>query len=75
MSIWIGTGHAIAQVVSHLLPTAAACVQAQVRSSGICGEQSGTGGKFSLSTAVSPAKNSTDCSTLIVIHYHPGLVQ
>jgi hypothetical protein len=26
-------------------------------------------------TSVSPAKNSTDCSTFIIIHYHPGLVQ
>jgi hypothetical protein len=23
----------------------------------------------------SPAKHSTDCSTLVIIHYHPGLVQ
>jgi hypothetical protein len=22
--------------------------------------------------SISPAKHSTDCSTLIIIHYHPG---
>jgi hypothetical protein len=32
-------------------------------------------GRFSLSTSVSPAKHSTDFSTLIIIHHHPGLVQ
>jgi hypothetical protein len=30
--------------------------------------------RFSPSTSVSPAKHSTDCTTLIIIH-HPGLVQ
>jgi hypothetical protein len=38
---------ATAQVVSHRLPTMAARVRAQVRSSGICGAQSGTGAVFS----------------------------
>jgi hypothetical protein len=37
------TGHAIAQVVSHWLPTAVAWVQIRVKSSGICGGQSGAG--------------------------------
>jgi hypothetical protein len=32
-------------------------------------------GKFLLNTSVSPAKHSADCSTLIIIHHHPGLVQ
>jgi hypothetical protein len=31
-------------------------------------------GKFSPSTSVFPAKHSTDWSTLISIHHHPGLV-
>jgi hypothetical protein len=35
------TGRAIAQAVSRQLPTAAARVQAQIRSCGICGAQSG----------------------------------
>jgi hypothetical protein len=43
---WI-LGHAIAQAVSHRLPTAAARVRAQVRSCGICGRQSGIRQVFS----------------------------
>jgi hypothetical protein len=39
-------GRAIAQAVSRRLSTAAARVRAQVRSYGICGEQSGTGAYF-----------------------------
>jgi hypothetical protein len=39
-------GRAIAQVVSRRLPTAAARVQAQVKSCGICGGQSGFGTGF-----------------------------
>jgi hypothetical protein len=31
--------------------------------------------RFSPSTSVFPAKHSTDCSTPIIIHLHPGLVQ
>jgi hypothetical protein len=40
-------GRAIAQAVSRWLPTVAARVRAQVRSCGICGEQSGSGAGFS----------------------------
>jgi hypothetical protein len=39
-------GHAIAQAVSHWLPTAAAQVRSWAWSSGICGGQSGTGAGF-----------------------------
>jgi hypothetical protein len=39
-------GHAIAQAISHWLPTAAAQVRSQVRSCKICGGQSGTGAGF-----------------------------
>jgi hypothetical protein len=31
--------------------------------------------RFSISISVSPANHSTDCSTLIIINHHPGLVQ
>jgi hypothetical protein len=39
-------GRAIAQAVSHWLPTAAARVRSRVWSSGICGGQSGAGAGF-----------------------------
>jgi hypothetical protein len=39
-------GRAVAQAVSHRLPTAAALVPVQVRSCDICGGQSGTGAGF-----------------------------
>jgi hypothetical protein len=39
-------GRAIAQAVSRWLPTTVARVLAQLRSCGICGEQSGTGAGF-----------------------------
>jgi hypothetical protein len=32
-------------------------------------------GSFPPRTSVSPAKCSTDCSTLIIIHHHPALQQ
>jgi hypothetical protein len=32
-------------------------------------------GRFPLSTSASPANHSTDCSTFIIIHHHPGMVQ
>jgi hypothetical protein len=41
-----GHGHAIAEAVSRSLPTAAARVQSQVWSSGICGGQSVAGAGF-----------------------------
>jgi hypothetical protein len=70
----VNYGRVMAQAVSRRLPTAAASVRALVRSCGICGGQSGTGGRFSPNTSVSPANShSTDCSTLII--YRPGLVQ
>jgi hypothetical protein len=45
--LWsVEIGRAIAQTVSRWLPTAAARVQTQDRSCGICGRQSGTGAGF-----------------------------
>jgi hypothetical protein len=62
-------GRAIAQAVSHWLPT----VSVRVRSCGICGGQSGSGAGFP-STSFSLADHYSVCSTLIVIH-HQGQVQ
>jgi hypothetical protein len=45
-SIYIFLGRAIAEAVSHWLPTAAARVQSRIWSSGISGGQSGTGAGF-----------------------------
>jgi hypothetical protein len=42
----VSAGRALAQVVSHRFPTAAARVRAQVTSCGICGGQSDTGACF-----------------------------
>jgi hypothetical protein len=46
LEVVVLSGHAVAQVVSCLLPTMAARVLAQVRTCGICGRQSGTGAGF-----------------------------
>jgi hypothetical protein len=71
----IREGRAIAQAVSGWLDTEADTVRARVWSCGICGGESGSGGKFSPSTSVSPANfHSTICSTITII-YHLGLVQ
>jgi hypothetical protein len=64
-------------MVSRRLPTAVVRVQALVRSCELYGGQSGTGGRFSLSTSVSPLNlYSTDCPTITDINInHLGLVQ
>jgi hypothetical protein len=66
---------AIAQEVSRRLPKAASCVRAQVRLFGICGGQSGTGADFCSSTPVSPANSHSTSCFILIITYHPGLVQ
>jgi hypothetical protein len=70
MSIYVylycNSGRAIAEAVSRWLPTAAARVQSRVWSSGICGGQSGVGGRFSPTTSVSPAIHSTKFSILTI---------
>jgi hypothetical protein len=53
--------------VSRWLPTAAARVRTRVWSSGICGGQSGAGGRFSPSTSVSPASLHSTKSSIITI--------
>jgi hypothetical protein len=58
LDLWVciaQSSRAIAQAVSRWFPTAAARVRARVWSSGICATQSGTRGRFSPSTWVSPA--------------------
>jgi hypothetical protein len=50
-------GRAIAQVVSRWFPIMVTRVRARFRSCGICGGQSGTGGRFSVSTLVSSANS------------------
>jgi hypothetical protein len=60
-------GRAIAQAVNRWLPTAAARVQTQVWSSGICGGQSGAGAGFLRVLRFPPANlNSTKFSTIII---------
>jgi hypothetical protein len=56
-------GRAVAQVVRHRFPTAAARVPSLVRSCGICG-------RFSPSTSISPAIHST-----VATHTSSGAVQ
>jgi hypothetical protein len=56
-------GHAVAQAVSHWLPTVAA--QVRVRATGVCGGQNGMG-RFSPSTSVSLANHSTNFSIIII---------
>jgi hypothetical protein len=66
-------GRSVAQVVSRWIPTAEARFRAgssNVRFI-VCKVALK---RFSPSNLVSPGNNSSDCSTLIVIH-HPGLVQ
>jgi hypothetical protein len=66
---------AIAQAVSRRLPTAAAWVRSQVKSCGICGGHSGTWAnffrelRFPLPILIAPTV------PLIIIIYHPELVQ
>jgi hypothetical protein len=57
-------GRAVAQAVSRWLPTAAARVRFRA-ACGVCGGRSGTGGRFSPSTSVSPANHSTNFSIII----------
>jgi hypothetical protein len=67
-------GHAITQAVSRWLPTAAAQVRARVWSCGICGGQSGAGGRFSPSTSVSPAKFIPPTAPKNHIHHHQSII-
>jgi hypothetical protein len=60
---------AIAHAVSRRLPTAAARVRAQVRSSGICGGPRGTAAGF-LEYFGFPSQSSVH--PLLHIHYHPS---
>jgi hypothetical protein len=57
-------GPAVAQTVSHWIPTAAAHVHVGAPC-GFCG-QSGTGGRFSPSTSVSSATNFSNFSIIII---------
>jgi hypothetical protein len=70
---------AITQAVSRRFPTAAAQVRAQGQVMWDLWSTKRDWGRFSLSTLVSAANSHfTDCSTLIIIIiiiYHPGLVQ
>jgi hypothetical protein len=59
-------GHAIAQAVSCWLPTAAAQVQIQVWSCGICDGQKWHWGRFSPRTSVSPANLHFICFSIII---------
>jgi hypothetical protein len=71
-----GMGRTIAQAVTRRLPTAAARVQAHVRSCGICSLQSGTGAGvlrvFSFSLLIRIPQITLQSSSII---YHLELVQ
>jgi hypothetical protein len=57
-------GRAVAQAVSRWLPANAARIRVRTRCR-VCGGQSGTGGRFSPSTSVSPANHlSTNFSNI-----------
>jgi hypothetical protein len=59
---------------THRLPTAAACVQTQVKSFGIYGGQSGAEAGFREHRFPLLGIHSTNCSTIIIIIIHnPGL--
>jgi hypothetical protein len=58
-------GRAIAQAVSHWLPTAVAWVRVWA-ACGVCGGQSSTGAGFLVSTSVSPANHSTNFFIIII---------
>jgi hypothetical protein len=64
--------HAVVQAFCRWLPTAATWVDPSSGHVGFVLERHW--GRFSLSTSVSTATHSTDCSTLIIIH-HLGLEQ
>jgi hypothetical protein len=65
ISLYMGWDRAVAQAVSHWLPTAAARVRVRV---GICGLWSTKRywGSFSPNTSVSPADNSTNFSIIMI---------
>jgi hypothetical protein len=77
-------GRAVAQAVSHRLPTAAVRVRDQVMPCGICGGQSGTGAGFlrvlrlplpSLIPTTAPHSSSTGAGTIgqLVVDVPSGL--
>jgi hypothetical protein len=74
MTYHVGKGLAVAQAVSPWVPTAAAWVRAQIKSCGICGEQSGTGAGF-LQALRFPLPIIIPPTVPHSIIYRPGLVQ
>jgi hypothetical protein len=69
--VWLVWGHAIAQAVSHWLPTVAAQVRLRT-ACGVCGVQSGTGAGF-LSEYFGFLCQSFH--QFLHHHNHPGLAQ